>query len=468
MKRTVSWFCAAVLCLLPLFPAVAAAPDPATDEPAAVTAARTRTRAICTGLVRGDPSPLLMFAAESPMRIVAQNHLHTLQRLVPDDRKKPLRLDLEHWRNALAHENTTMKGGSCVITAPRAHGPTLVLTARFEVHGLPRYWRFLYRVSNTMPALESIDLPFAGMTLAASIAERLFFTAYADAAPERPVKSQKPDTWRNVLILIAVLFAIALLFQRRQKAPRARDLLRNRRVIFAVAVFIALALWLIISRSHRLAPAKPETLDAPARRRRSFERRLLLHLHMTRGRYARAETLAADLLSAHPDRKDPTVQLQLLQALISQKKTDHALPRLRAMTSANEAPARAFAYDRLAMLAMDAGRYDDAARHLLHLRKIIGEDDDVLARIAHALDNAGQKPEAQKALARALQAHPLNSRALFLRARWAMRVNDLDAAAADLRTLKKNYGLNVILLQRDEDFSKLKKHRQYADLFAND
>ncbi len=446
--------------------AIASAPAQTESVSSPTHLAMTRTKAVCGGLVRGDASWLEQATAGSPVRHATQAHLEELQQLAPEELKRPISLDDDGWSRAVAGWGNVFKGGNPFIGRPRASAGKVAIPVRFQTALLTTHWEFHYEIRNSRPVLQRISLPFDGMDLSHWMAERIFYTTYEDLPLDQhaPLLDASVNTMRNVLIVVLVVF-IAAIFLRIRSKRQTRSTLKSKGFIVVAVILVAIVAAQFVIRSRK--EPEQESITPTDQKKRLFVDRLRLHQCMT-GRPSEAERLATDILMQRPD--DRTVELQLLQALTMQRKAAEATPRLQEMAKADQTDTnlRIFALDRLAKLASATKQYNDVVKHLLQVCKEFGEDAAVLVRIADALDKAGQPDEAEVALKRALKATPGDADALLLHARLAMRKEDFDAAAQDLRKLKKHYGLNIVLLERDLDFSELKKNKDYADIFMYD
>jgi len=430
--------------------------------------ARALTMTACDGLVHSDVEPLLAQVLAGPMPRAANKALRDLQTLLPAGSGRT-ELTPADWRSALADWARALENGSCRATLVRADGDRAVLTARFETTLFdtgrkPWYWRFHYRASPKAIRLESVDLPFMGMTLARAVAERTFFERHKEEVKDDVAIPGKGRLVRNLIFIVAFLFIATLLLRRRREAGSRKGILRNKGFLIVLIVLMALLVYQLARRLTRPAPEKPPPVGSM---NTLFADRILLKRRMIEEKYGVAEHLALNILD-RTRAPDITVQLHLAEALLGQKKHRDALPVLEKLATAEDEVVRAFACNHLARLDMSLRSGAAAVKYLLALRKIVGDDDAILVRLARAFDRNGQSEEAALALKLALSKNPRSGAAILLRARFAVDRNDLEAAAADLRTLKKQYGLNIYRLRKDKDFARLKKDPRFADLFTDD
>jgi hypothetical protein len=427
------------------------------------------TRAISEGLLKGNSHPFQTIVLTDAMRQRIMSHLEHLQMLVPESARKTIKPTDDEWRAIAAEAGAGFKGGDCYLTRPELKDKRIAVTARFEKNRAPTYWRLRYTNEDGRFALEAVDVPLVGVSLAGWFAERIFFEAYKELIPKNRQAAPKSNGLRNFVGAIVIVMIAGFFLIRRRRPKTAKPAKRNPLVM---VVIIALLAVVIIQLNKSSQKNEDKSVRTPEEiKLRALETRLILRLRMKQGYYPSAERLANELLESNANADDPAQGLvvrQYIMASIAQKKFDQVRNHLAAEAQAKEERRRAFALHWSAHVAVKEEKYGDAVTHLLGLQKFLGEDDAILVRMADALRNSRKEDEALIALARALGANKSSIDALILRARISVGREDYDAAAEDLRRLKKLAGLNIVLLERDDDFKKMKSLKQYADIFAND
>jgi tetratricopeptide (TPR) repeat protein len=181
---------------------------------------------------------------------------------------------------------------------------------------------------------------------------------------------------------------------------------------------------------------------------------------MLRGSHFEAEKAARKALKESPE--DMVFRLTLARALDAMQKYEDEKDLCRDMLARGQAIL--FAHNQLARMAVEGQRYDEAIAQLQVVLDGLPQDDWLLARLANVQMLAGKTAEAKATLERAFKISPFSRHALEQRARLRIREGDLDGAAADLRTVKEQYGKNALALLKDPDFSKLVLMDKYSDL----
>jgi tetratricopeptide (TPR) repeat protein len=213
----------------------------------------------------------------------------------------------------------------------------------------------------------------------------------------------------------------------------------------------------LVSTTAALMPAHWPELPED---REKEQRKHAMIVAMLRGSHVEAEKAAREALAESPG--DMVFRLTLARALDAMKKYDEAKALCRDMLTRGQAVL--FVHNQLATMAMAEERYDEAVAQLQIVLDGLPQDDWLLTRLANAQMLAGKTAEAKATLERALKMSPFSRHALEQRARLRIREGNLDGAAADLRTVKKRHGNNVVALLKDPDFSKLVLMEEYGDL----
>ena len=499
--------------------------EPATDDARQIEAVALLTEAVAKGLVAGRTQPLLDLVGEGQITDVLL-HEATQRWGLSEDRQARLAVGLvEGWRKLAAEMARAVKDAFPHLMPARAEQGHIVATVRFDLPEARNYLLFRYRPSSRGPRLVNIEYPLLGMDLV-----DIMLTRMPRHRPPRISRDRLPDTrprgqvrevaTKTVALLFA-LVAIAWAFWRRGR-PKGREGGRSERrgkegegqgraesgenaqsgisgisgektrsemsgsgargargvrgargaggaggarnsFVRHPALYAALVLYAAVFciAWHGVAARNRRHAEAVREWQLAADRQRLVEQSLA-GRHAEAETLARKLAVAAPD--DALMRCLLAGALMQQKKHGEAKPILEHMVRQDQAPI--YAHHQLAMLALAEGRQDDAMRHLGSVLDGLGNDDAIMVDIAGVYAMIGKMESAREWLGRALAANPRSFDALILRARLAARAGELDAAAADLRAMRRHHLVDPSSLARDPDFKRLRDSPEFADVFA--
>jgi len=477
--------------------------DPPTDDARQLQTVALLTEAVAKGLVAGRTQPLLDLVGAGEITDVLLREA-TQRWGLSEDQQARLAVGLhEGWRRLAGEMARGVKDAFPHLMPARAERGHIVATVRFDLPEARNYLLFRYRPSSRGPRLVNIEYPLLGMDLVDIMLTRMPRHKPPAHLPDPTPRGQAREVATKTAALLFALVAIAWAVWRRGRMKGGKDgrsegskpsnkggkegdgerraesgesansgisgrgargakgakhsFVRHPALYAALVLYAAVfcvAYHGVAARNRRHAEAVREWQLAADRQR--------LVEYSLAGRHAEAEDLARKLALAAPD--DALMRCLLAGALMQQEKHTQAKPVLEQMVRQDQAPI--YAHHQLGMLALAEGRHADAIRHLGSVLDGLGNDDAIMVDIAGVHAMTGETQRARDWLGRALAANPQSFDALILRARLAVRAGELDAAAADLRAMRRHHLVEPGSLARDPDFKRLRDSPEFADVFA--